>query len=147
MAKMTEQSAAMLGRDAASRALGIDVETPAAGEAVAAMTVTASMLNGFGVCHGGFLFALADTAFAFACNGGEDVTVAAAASIDFLKPVTEGTRLTARAVERSRGSRTGVYDVTVTDEDGQNVALFRGRSHATGRRHGDGTMAAKMIRN
>lgn len=134
---MTEQSAAMLGRDAASRALGIDVEAPAAGEAVAAMTVTASMLNGFGVCHGGYLFALADTAFAFACNGGEDVTVAAAASIDFLKPVTEGARLTAHAVERSRGGRTGVYDVTVTDDEGQSVALFRGRSHATGRRHED----------
>ncbi len=130
-------SAAMFARDAASQALGIEVEVDAPGRATATLTVTDEMLNGFGVCHGGYIFALADTAFAFACNGYEAVTVAAGATIDFLLPVNSGEALTAVARERSRGGRTGLYDVSVTDTQGREVAVFRGRSHATRQRHAD----------
>jgi acyl-CoA thioesterase len=121
----------MLANDHASRALGITVEVTAPGSALARVEVREDMLNGFGVCHGGHLFALADTAFAFACNGYGEVTVAAGASIDFLKPAVLGDLLTATALERSRGGRTGVYDVRICREDGVEIALFRGRSHAT----------------
>jgi acyl-CoA thioesterase len=124
---------AMFERDAASQGMGIEVEVSAAGCATATMTVRADMLNGFGVCHGGYLFALADTAFAFACNGGDYVTVAAGATIDFLQPVPAGERLTATARRRSEGGRTGVYDVSVADAGGNEVAIFRGRSHRTSR--------------
>ena len=126
-------AAAMLDNDRASKALGITVEVSAAGAATATVDVCDDMLNGFGVCHGGHLFALADTAFAFACNGYGEVTVAAGASIDFLKPAVAGDRLTATAREQSRGGRTGVYDVSVRRQDGVEIALFRGRSHATRR--------------
>lgn len=121
----------MLENDHASQALGITVEVTASGSALARVEVRKDMLNGFGVCHGGHLFALADTAFAFACNGYGEVTVAAGASIDFLKPAVRGDRLTATAVERSRGGRTGLYDVRVCRDDGVDIALFRGRSYAT----------------
>ena len=86
------------------------------------------MLNGFGICHGGYIFTLADTAFAFACNAYNDLTVAAAGSIDYLLPVEPGERLTARAVEDERVGRRGYYTVTITRDDGDTVALFRGRS-------------------
>lgn len=122
----------MYDADRASRELGIEIDVPAPGEATAIMAVTASMLNGHAVCHGGYLFTLADTAFAFACNGYDDVTVAAAASIDFVRPAREGDRLTAAARERHRQGRTGIYDVGVTNQRGEQVALFRGRSFATG---------------
>lgn len=128
-----EYAAAMLEHDRASRALGITVDVSVAGAAVATVEVRDDMLNGFGVCHGGHLFALADTAFAFACNGYGEVTVAAGASIDFLRPAVAGDRLTATAKEQSRGGRTGVYDVSVRRQDGVEIALFRGRSHATRR--------------
>lgn len=123
----------MLAKDRASRALGIAVEVTGVGAATAEVRVTDDMLNGFGVCHGGHLFALADTAFAFACNTHGIVTVAAGGSIDFLRPVHAGDQLTATATERSRGKRTGVYDVVVRNQHGKEVALFRGRSHATGK--------------
>lgn len=129
---------AMYANDAASRRFGIEVDVEAPGRAVARTVVTAGMLNGFGVCHGGHLFALADTAFAFACNGHGPVTLAAGACIDFLRTAGEGDRLTARAELRSRGRRTGVYDVSVTNQDGIEIAVFRGRSHATGRQHDAG---------
>jgi acyl-CoA thioesterase len=122
----------MYANDAASRGLGIEVEIPMAGRAVATMTVLENMVNGLGVCHGGHIFALADTAFAFACNGYDNVTVAAGATVDFLRPVRAGDRLTAAAFENYRGRRSGVYDVTVTNQDGRQVATFRGRAHATG---------------
>jgi len=122
----------MYDADRVSRELGIEIDVPAAGEATAVMSVTASMLNGHAVCHGGYLFTLADTAFAFACNGYDDVTVAAAASIDFVRPGREGDRLMAAARERHRRGRTGIYDVDVTNQRGERVALFRGRSFATG---------------
>ena len=122
----------MYDADRASRELGIEIDVPAPGEATAIMAVTASMLNGYSVCHGGNLFTLADTAFAVACNAYNDVTVAAGASIEFVRPAREGDRLTAVACERHRRGRTGIYDVDVTNQRGERVALFRGRSFATG---------------
>ena len=123
----------ILAKDAASNELGMAVTVTEPGSADASMVVTKNMLNGHNVCHGGFVFALADSAFAFACNTYDDVTLAAAASIEFLRPANEGDRLTAEARERRRGRRSGIYDVTVSNQDGEPVALFRGRSHSTGR--------------
>ena len=118
----------MYAADEASRALGIEVEIPAAGEAVATMAVRADMVNGFDVCHGGLIFTLADTAFAFACNAYDRLTVAAAANVEFLRPAKRGDVLTATAAEDHRGRRSGVYSVEVVNDRGQRVALFRGRS-------------------
>lgn len=123
----------MYAMDQASRALGITIEIPALGEAVARVEVTATMINGLGVCHGGYLFTLADTAFAFACNAYGQVTVAAGASIDFLRPVHAGDRLEAFASEQYKGRRRGIYDVIVRDQQGRKVAVFRGRAQATER--------------
>jgi len=86
------------------------------------------MTNGHDICHGGFVFALADSTFAFACNSHGDSTVAAAASIDFLAPVRAGDRLTATARELWRGGRSGLYEIVVANQRGESVALFRGRS-------------------
>jgi phenylacetic acid degradation protein PaaD len=97
------------------------------------MTVREDMTNGFAITHGGLVFALADTAFAIACNEDERVTVAAGADITFLKSTRAGQTLTARAVRRTVVGRNGVYDVTVTDETGDVVAEFRGRSLTTNR--------------
>lgn len=124
----------MYAADLASQSLGIDVSVTEPGRAIATMTIRESMLNGQRLCHGGIIFALADTAFAFACNGYDDITVAGGASIDFLRPGRPGDVLTATAIERQRGKRNGVYDVTVCNQDGKDVALFRGKSVATGRR-------------
>lgn len=124
---------AMWANDEASKALGIEVVVEVAGRATATLEVTAAMLNGFSVCHGGFLFALADTAFAFACNSYDRVTLAAGADVEFLRPGELGDRLTATATERSRGRRRGLYDATVVNQRGEEVAVFRGRSHATSR--------------
>jgi acyl-CoA thioesterase len=125
---------AMYAADRASRRLGIDISDIAPGQAVATMTVTDEMVNGHGICHGGFVFTLADTAFAFACNTYDEVTVAAGATVEFLEPVHAGTRLVATAVERTRRGRSGVYDVTVATSDGSVVAEFRGRSRSLGGR-------------
>jgi len=122
----------MLANDAASRGLGMQVESTAPGEARVSMVVTAAMTNGFGICHGGFIFALADSAFAFACNTYDDLTVAAAAHIDFLRSARVGERLTATARERHRGRRSGVYDVSVVNQAGDEIATFRGRSASLG---------------
>lgn len=122
----------MYANDAASQALGIQVEVPAAGGAIATMTVRKDMVNGFGVCHGGLLFTLADTAFAFACNGYDDLTFAAAASIDFLRPARLDDELRAEAREDYRGSRTGFYSVEVRNQHDEVVAVFRGRSASRG---------------
>ncbi len=118
----------MYAADEASRALGISVDVPETGSAVAAMRVRADMVNGFDVCHGGLIFALADTAFAFACNAYDRLSVAAAASIEFLRPAKLGDRLVATAREEHRGRHSGVYSVRVENQDGRTVALFRGRS-------------------
>ena len=98
------------------------------GHAVMTMLVRDDMLNGFDVMHGGLLFALADTAFAVACNESDEVTLAAGAEISFLRPVRLGQELTATALRRSRAGRSGIYDVQVVDEAGAVVAEFRGRS-------------------
>lgn len=121
----------MYANDAASRALGISVEVTTRGAATARLTVTEQMLNGFAVCHGGHLFALADTAFAFACNSYDRLTLASGGSIEFLRPAHAGDALSAVAVERSRGGRTGIYDVSVTNQQGDEIAVFRGRSYST----------------
>jgi acyl-CoA thioesterase len=92
------------------------------------------MLNGHGICHGGFVFSLADTAFAVACNTYNDVTVAASAAIDFLAPAHVHDELTAEARELWRSKRSGIYEIYVSNQRGETIALFRGRSHSTGRR-------------
>ncbi|WP_394836311.1 hydroxyphenylacetyl-CoA thioesterase PaaI [Pendulispora rubella] len=120
---------AMYARDKASQALGMTIVDVAPGCAHVSMVVRSDMLNGHQTCHGGFIFALADSAFAFACNSDNQVTVAAGCTIDYLAPGREGDVLSAQAVVQSVSSRTGVYDVTVTNQSGQRIALFRGRAH------------------
>ena len=93
------------------------------------MQVRDDMTNGHGVCHGGIVFTLADSAFAFCCNSYNEATVAAAASIDFLAPAHAGDELTAEAVELWRTRRNGIYEITVTNQRAERVALFRGRSY------------------
>ena len=121
----------MWDRDRASQGLGMTLVRVAPGEAELSMRVTERMLNGQDCCHGGFLFALADSAFAFACNGYNRKTLAQGCSIEFVRPVAAGERLTAVAKELSRGRLTGIYDVSVRNARGQAVALFRGRSFAS----------------
>lgn len=121
-------AATMWSGDKASRALGMKVEIRELGSATAHMQVRDDMLNGFGVCHGGMLFALADTAFAFACNAYNRTTFAASASIEFLRPAKLGDSLRAVASEEHRGRRSGYYVVRIDNQDGEVVALFRGRS-------------------
>lgn len=119
----------MYDADRASQGLGIRLVSVAPGQASMTMTVRADMLNGHKTCHGGFLFSLADSAFAFACNSRNQITVASGCSIDFLAPAFEGDVLTATAAEYSLAGRTGVYDVHVTNQDGKRLAVFRGRSY------------------
>jgi acyl-CoA thioesterase len=118
---------AMFAADNASRGLGIELIEAADGAASLRMTVTGAMINGHGIAHGGFIFLLADSAFACACNSYGPVTVAASADIAFIAPVREGDALTAHAVERTRYGRSGIYDVTVR-RGGEVVAEFRGHS-------------------
>jgi len=121
-------AARMFENDAASRALGMRSEIPEAGTAVTRMTVTDSMLNGFDICHGGLVFSLADSAFAFACNASGRTTVAASASIEWLLPARAGDELVACAQVIHRSGRPGWYDVRVTNQNDELVALFRGRA-------------------
>lgn len=120
---------AMWSRDRAAQALGIRIDSVGPGRAMLSMPVRGDMVNGHHICHGGLIFALADTAFAYACNAYNRNTVASACNIDFLAPGKEGDTLQAEAVERSLAGRTGVYDVTVRDSAGKTIALFRGKSH------------------
>ncbi|HEY2188888.1 MAG TPA: hydroxyphenylacetyl-CoA thioesterase PaaI [Caldimonas sp.] len=120
----------MFAADRASRALGMRIVALGAGTARLEMPVRDDMLNGHEICHGGFITTLADSAFAFACNSRNQLTVAAALNVDFLAPVQRGDVLTADAVEVSRSGRTGVYDIVVTNRAGARVALVRGRSAA-----------------
>jgi acyl-CoA thioesterase len=122
-------AAAMYARDKASKALGMTIVDVNAGHAELTMSVRADMLNGHAICHGGFIFTLADSAFAFACNSYNFNTVASGCGIDFLAPAREGDVLTARAHERALAGRTGVYDVEVANQRGETVALFRGKSY------------------
>ena len=114
--------------DRASRGLGMSLQRVAPGEAVLSMTVRKEMTNGHGICHGGFIFTLADSTFAFACNTYDQRTVAQQCAVTFLQPVREGETLTAHAVERNRAGRGGIYDVTVRDSNNSVVAEFRGHS-------------------
>jgi len=115
--------------DEASQRLGMRIESCGPGRATVAMAVRADMVNGHRICHGGLVFTLADSAFAFACNSCGFNTVAAGASIEFLLPAREGDLLRAVATERWRAGRTGIYEIEVTNQRGETVALFRGRSH------------------
>jgi acyl-CoA thioesterase len=117
--------------DIAARSLDISVELTGVGEACATLEIRPEMLNGYNVCHGGYLFTLADTAFAYACNSYNKITMAAGASIEFLRPAKLGDRIVATASERHRGGRTGTYDVSLKNQDGEEIALFRGRSYST----------------
>ncbi|TDC72528.1 hydroxyphenylacetyl-CoA thioesterase PaaI [Micromonospora sp. KC606] len=122
----------MFDADVASRGLGIELLAAGDGVAEARMLVTPAMLNGHGIGHGGYVFLLADTAFALACNSHGPATVAAGGEITFVRPVRAGDVLTARATERIRHGRNGIYDVTVRCGD-EVVAEFRGRSRTLGR--------------
>ncbi|EHR72720.1 phenylacetic acid degradation protein PaaD [Burkholderiales bacterium JOSHI_001] len=121
--------AAMFATDTVLQTLGIAVPQVGPGTATATMTVRADMLNGFRICHGGLVSTLADTAFAYACNAYDQLTVASGFAIDLLAPSREGDVLTARAHEVSRSGRTGVYDVDVHNQRGERIAVFRGRSY------------------
>lgn len=124
----------MLADDAASRMLGLRITEIAPGRAVATMTVREDMLNGFAICHGGLIATLADSAFAFACNARNALTVASGFGIDILKSAKLGDLLTATAEETSLAGRTGLYDITVKNQHGELIAVFRGRSHRLGDR-------------
>ena len=117
----------MYERDPASQALGMTLDEIRPGYARMSMRVRADMLNGHATCHGGFIFMLADSAFA--CNSHNFNTVGAGCTIDYLSPGREGDLLTAEAVEQALAGKTGVYDVTVTNAEGKTIALFRGKSH------------------
>jgi len=119
----------MMERDRAALALGIALEAVRPGFARLGMSVREDMLNGHDMCHGGMIFTLADTAFAYACNSYNAVAVAQTAQVTFCLAARKGDRLTAEAEMRQQGGRTGVYDVKVTDQEGRVVALFRGNSY------------------
>jgi acyl-CoA thioesterase len=113
--------------DRASQGLGLEIIDVAPGRVRIVMTVRPDMVNGHGMCHGGIIFAFADSAFAFACNSHGEAMVAAGASIEFLAPTPSGERVTATATEVARSARGGIYDVCVTKDSGETVAHFRGR--------------------
>jgi acyl-CoA thioesterase len=121
---------AMWAEDEATRALDMTLVDVGRGRAVLSMPVTRRMVNGHGILHGGYIFTLADSAFAFACNTYNRRTVAQHCAITFVSPGRLGDRITARAVERSRAGRSGIYDVTVARDDGTVLAEFRGHSRA-----------------
>ncbi|MCC5993632.1 MAG: hydroxyphenylacetyl-CoA thioesterase PaaI [Rhodobacteraceae bacterium] len=119
---------AMWNDDSASQRLGMQLDHIAPGESRLSMTITDQMTNGHGMCHGGYIFTLADSAFAFACNTYNQRVVAQHCSISYLNPVARGARLSAHAREISRRGRSGIYDVRITNQDGVVVAEFRGHS-------------------
>ncbi|HLI12535.1 MAG TPA: hydroxyphenylacetyl-CoA thioesterase PaaI [Alphaproteobacteria bacterium] len=123
-----EVGRAMYARDYAAQALGITLLAIGPGRARMAMTVRPDMVNGHDICHGGLIFTLADTAFAYACNAYNRNAVAQHCTITFLAPGHSGDRLTAEAVEQSLSGRNGVYDIRVVNQKGETVALFRGNS-------------------
>ncbi|WP_295316751.1 hydroxyphenylacetyl-CoA thioesterase PaaI [Roseobacter sp.] len=125
----------MMQNDAASRGLGMSLLCVSPGCATLSMTVLPHMLNGHSSCHGGYIFTLADSAFAFACNSYNQRTVAQQNQVTYLAPVQEGDCLTACATETSRSGRSGIWDVTVTNRAGEKVALFRGLARTIGGQH------------
>lgn len=141
-----EVSAAMWSRDRATNALAMQILGVKPGYAMVSMPVRADMLNGHHICHGGYIFTLADSAFAYACNSYNQNTVASACHIDFLAPAKEGDILEAEAVERSLSGRTGVYDVTVRVLDGKTIALFRGKSYRLSGEVIDGLQQAEHVK-
>ncbi len=128
-------AAAMWSTDVASQSLALTLTRIAPGRAQMTMTVRPEHLNGHGICHGGYIFTLADTAFAYACNSHNRLVVAQENTITFLSPGKPGEVLTASAEERHLAGRSGVYDVLVTGEDGRKVALFRGLSRQISGEH------------
>jgi acyl-CoA thioesterase len=127
--EIARKSAELLwAEDIAAQELGISVDAVGPGEASLSMTVTRAMTNGHGIAHGGFIFLLADTAFAYACNSYNQRCVAQHCSITYLQPAREGLRLIAQAREVRRVVRSGVYDIAVSDETGAPIAEFRGHS-------------------
>ena len=120
----------MFARDRAAQSLAMRITHIAPGEATIEMAVRDDMLNGFDTCHGGFITTLGDTAFAYACNTRNELTVASGLSVDFVAPGRPGDVLVAEAKELSQAGRTGVYDVTIRNRQGQLIALFRGRSYS-----------------
>ena len=125
---MTNAAHTMFAADEASRALGIELVEAGDGRAVATMTITRAMVNGHDIAHGGYVFLLADTAFALACNSGDDTAVAAACDVVFVAPARSGDVLVAEAEARTRFGRRGIYDVAVRRDDGTVIAEFRGHS-------------------
>ena len=123
---------AMFARDHATQAMGMQLSTVRPGYARMTMVVRPDMLNGHETCHGGLIFALADSAFAFACNSHNQNAVGAGCSIDYLAPGRLADVLTAEAVEQALAGKSGVYDVKVSNQDGRTIALFRGKSHRIG---------------
>ena len=123
---------AMWGDDPASRSLGMALDHVGPGVSRLSMAVREDMVNGHGMCHGGFIFTLADSAFAFACNTYNERVVAQHCAVTYIRPARLGRRLTASAQERSRAGRSGIYDVTVTSDDGTVIAEFRGNSRGLG---------------
>ena len=126
---------AMWNDDAASRRLGMSLDDIAPGAATLSVTITAEMSNGHGNCHGGYIFSLADSAFAFACNSYNVIAVAQHCSITYVNPARVGDRLTAAARENSRRGRSGIYDVRVANQDGLHIAEFRGHSRVITGKH------------
>ncbi|EPF17059.1 Acyl-coenzyme A thioesterase PaaI [Cedecea davisae] len=122
----------MYARDNCAKQMGIEIIEMGEGFAVLTMTITAEMLNGHQTCHGGQLFTLADTAFAYACNSQGLAAVASGCNIDFMRPGKEGDRLKAVAQVRHQGRQTGVYDIEIINQDEKTLALFRGRAHRIG---------------
>ncbi len=122
----------MLKGDACSRALGMRVVEVDERRSVVSMTVRADMVNGHNICHGGMIFSLADSAFAFACNSENQSAVAAGAQIDFLNPAKLGEELTATARAVHQAKRRGIYEVKVVNQDGVTIALLKGQSHRIG---------------
>lgn len=129
----TWSATAMLRTDTAKASLGIAITKLERGHAVLSMLVRDDMANGFGITHGGMVFTLADTAFAYACNEGDTAVVASGADITFTRASHAGDTLTATATRRWLSGRNGLYDITVTDQDDAVIAEFRGRSFATNR--------------
>ncbi len=119
---------AMWAADNASKSLGMKILSVAEGTASLTMAITHNMVNGHAICHGGLIFTLADSAFAFACNSQNQVTVASGCTIDFVRPAKLGDQLTATATVVHQGKRNGIYDVTVTNQQDELIATFRGRS-------------------
>ncbi|WP_191833998.1 hydroxyphenylacetyl-CoA thioesterase PaaI [Pseudomonas fluorescens] len=119
----------MFERDQASRRMGMRLLAAGPGSAQVGISVREDMIQGHGTCHGGYLFALADSAFAFACNSYNEATVAIGCSIDYVAPARLGDTLTAQAIEQSRSGRTGNYDVRIENQHRQLIALFHGKSY------------------